>query len=154
VNHSLTRENLTGRGDGAQASSKVECATAVAAAGERHRLACVKANADAKRERGPVVSLLTAATLDCDGGAHSLAGRGKDDKCLVPAELDQIAVVFRNDASDDVGERRGERGSGLVTVLLGEPCVTPDVGNQEGANDRDHARIRANLLAAAVDASV
>jgi hypothetical protein len=158
VNDAFAGEDLTRRRDRAQACGEVEGAAAVPAVGQRNGLPRIEADADSKREPGSLGTLLAATALHLDGRAEGLTRRGEDDKRLVTAKLDQIAVVFGHDASDDVGERRGEGCGGLVTVLLREACVAADVRDQEGANDRDRARARVlppvNLLVIAVDGSV
>jgi hypothetical protein len=157
VDHSGRSQDLPGLRLGAEPRSQIQ-GTAAIPASHWNGLPRVEADADSKREPGSLGTLLAATALHLDCGAQSLTGRGEDDKRLVPAELDQIAVVFGHDASDDVGERRGEGCGGLVTVLLREACVAADVCDQEGANDRDRARARVlppvNLLVIAVDDSV
>jgi hypothetical protein len=95
--------------------------------------------------------------LHLDGCAESLPGGSEDDQRLVPAELDQIAVVLGDDTADDVGERRGELGRSFVAVLLREARVAADVGDQERADNRGQPGLALPSIAsffAAVDVSV
>jgi hypothetical protein len=65
-----------------------------------------------------------------------LPRRSENDQRLVPAELDQIAVVLGDNTADDVRERRGEPSGSFVAVLLREAGVAADVCDQERADDR------------------
>lgn len=81
----------------------------------------------------------------------------EDDQRLVPAELDQIAVVLGDNTADDVRERRGEPSGSFVAVLLREAGVAADVGDQECADDRGQPGLALPSIAsffAAVDVSV
>jgi hypothetical protein len=91
--------------------------------------------------------------LHLDGSAQSLASGGEDDERLVPAELDQIAAVIRNDATDDGRERGRKRSCSFVALLLRIARVSSDVRDQERADDRGRARAASGvygLAAAAV----
>ncbi len=156
MNDSITRENLTWRGDRAKPRREVERTAAVPAFGQWHRLAGVEPDADAERKRRSAICQLAATALDLDRRADSLTGGGENDERLVSAQLDQVAVVVSDDPADDVSERGGERGGGLVAVLLREARVPPDVGDQECADDRSGtgSGLLVNPLVAAVDVSV
>ena len=95
----FAREHLARRCDRAQTRRKVERAAAIPAARQRHRLAGVQPDADPERQ------LDATATLHLDRCAQSLPSGGEDDQRLVPAQLDQIAVVLDDNTADDVGER-------------------------------------------------
>ena len=156
VNHPLAGEYLTRRRDRAQPCGEVERAAAVAAIGQRHGLTRIEADANSERQPGSIGALLAATALHLDGCAQRLASGGEDDECLIAAELDQIAGVFRNGTSYDLRERGGKRSRGLVPLLLRKARIPANVRDQERADDRDPAawagvsRIYA-LLTAAVD---
>ena len=81
----------------------------------------------------------------------------EDDERLVPAQLDQIAVVLGDNTADDLRERRSELSRSFVAVLLREAGVAADVGDQESADDRGQPGLALPSIAsffAAVDVSV
>ena len=151
MRNTFAREHLARRCDRAETRRKVERAAAIPAARQRHRLAGVQPDADPERQ------LDATATLHLDRCAQSLPRGSEDDQRLVPAELDQIAVVLGDNTADDVRERRGELSRSFVAVLLREARVTADVGDQERTDDRGQPGLALPSIAsffAAVDVSV
>ena len=126
-------DHFAARSSPAEAGGDVQRRSAEAPVLELHRLAGVDADPDAKRD----VELrrrLLELRLQVHGGADRLTRRREDDERLVPAHLDEVAVVRLDVLVDDLGESLRQRGGSLVAALLGVAGVPPDVGDQECAN--------------------
>ncbi len=126
-------DHFAARGSAAQAGGDVQRRSPKAPVLQLHRLAGVDADADAKRDV-EVPRRLVELRLQVHGGADRLTRRREDDERLIPAHLDELAVVRLDVLVDDLGESLRQRGGSLVAALLGVAGVPPDVGDQECAN--------------------
>jgi hypothetical protein len=70
--------------------------------------------------------------LELDGGAKRLPRGAEHTQGFVAAELDQLAVEREDRLAGKLSEQRREPTGFLVAVVLREPRVATDIGNQEG----------------------
>ena len=91
-----------------------------------NRLAAVQSDADATRE-----PLIPDASLDIDRRPERLPRRREDREGLVPADLDEHAAPILDHLADQVGKPRSENRGRFIAVLVREPRIASDVGDQE-----------------------
>ena len=128
--HRLARQELACGSQAAQPSCQVECPTAIAVA-DRHRLARVHPDPDRQGEVGVRGTLLVATGEEVDARRDRLPRRIEDGEGLVAAQLDHGTAAALHLLLDEVGETADQPSRRFVPVLVGEPGVAPDVGDQE-----------------------
>ena len=129
------REDLARARLPAQPRREIERAAPVPAL-EGNSLPGVQPDAGRHRELGVVDRLIHEPFLEIDRCGDGLPGGGEHRERLVPPELDHTAAVRLDRLARDPGELGGELRGGLVTALLREEGIAPDVGDQERLDPR------------------
>ncbi len=130
----LGQEHLAPVGTSAEPGGDVERRSAEGAVGKRDGLTGVDSDPDRERKVGLGQRLLLEQRLEVDRGADRLPRGREHRQRLVAAQLDQLAAVCLHLLGDEVGELARQLGGRLVPVLVGEPRVPPDVGDEECSN--------------------
>jgi hypothetical protein len=103
---------------------------------ELDRLAGIQSDANGQRRGRVDRNLVREGLLEVDGRAQRLARGVEHGERFVAAQLDHLAASRFDALADDLGERGGQPGGGLIPVGLRERGVPPHVRDQECPHPR------------------